>query len=277
MKESSPFAVHFLDEYGRISDRANKSLREYLGDPGTSQTHSLRSSVRRLDAAIKVLPKSTKRVKEVRRCHERCRALLRGTSRIRDIDVLHARLSRPPGDETVTLVLNNLMEERGEYVGDSTEAAWKLFEHHPPKLARRDLPRLARRMEGVLRRLEEEIGEGLEVCLKDEAKIDALHGVRKDCKRLRYTLELTPPGARSAAVLPVLRRWLDILGEIRDCDVTIDYLKRAKQSAAVGTILAQERAQRHAKYLSFVRLCRGTRQNLAAFPLRVVALPAPLR
>ena len=56
MTESSAVIVQFLEEYERLVDRVNRSLRDYLGDPGASQTQTLRASVRRLDAAIKLLP-----------------------------------------------------------------------------------------------------------------------------------------------------------------------------------------------------------------------------
>ncbi|MGD0638734.1 MAG: hypothetical protein ABSA72_11925, partial [Nitrososphaerales archaeon] len=75
MTESSAIVVQFLAEYEKIRDRVNKSLREYLGNPGTSETQGLRASVRRLDTAIRVLPKKTRDEKAIRRCHQRCRDL----------------------------------------------------------------------------------------------------------------------------------------------------------------------------------------------------------
>ena len=257
MKESSAVAVHFLGEYEKLGEKVNRFLREYLGNPGTSQTHDLRSSVRRLDAAIKVLPKQTRSEKVVRRCHDRCRNVLRQTSRLRDIDILNERLSRAPRDETVSLLLNNLREEREEFVGDSTKGAWKLFEHHPPKLGKGDLPRLAQRAQTVLGRLDEKIAEALEISLEDETKADELHRLRKDCKRVRYTLELFPSIRHRRQRLLQVRRWTDLLGEVRDCDVMVGYLSQAKPTETVLSILASERSERHAKYLSFVRLCQN--------------------
>lgn len=258
MKGSSALVDRYLEEYARLSERAWKSLREFLGNPGTSQTHALRASLRRLDEAVKVLPKKTRRTKEVRRLHERCRDLLRGTSRIRDIDMLIAELAGSAADPTVTLMLNNLREEREEFVGNSTKVAWKLFEHHPPKLTKRDLPRLSQRVRAVVDELEKGIADGLDASLKDESKIDALHSLRKDCKKLRYALELVPPTRDNLHRLSLLRRWQDRLGEIRDRDVLIGYLSQARQTQVVGRLLSAERAHRHSMYLSFCASCRPT-------------------
>src|ERR1700693_2031494 len=168
MRESSAILVRFLEAYGTLNERVNKSLRDYLGDPGIAQTRDLRGAVRRLDVAIKVLPKSTRKQRPVRRCHERCKELLRLTSRIRDLDILESRIAKHPRDATVTLMLNNLQEEREEFVGDTTKAAWSLSDHHPPKLAKRDLPRFVRRTETVLKELDAEIGRELRAAVKDE-------------------------------------------------------------------------------------------------------------
>ncbi len=253
MTESSAITVQFLTEYEKIRERVNKSLRDYLGNPGTSQTQSLRASVRRLDTAVRILPKKTRDEKAIRRCHERCRDVLSETSRIRDIDILRERISKHPADKTVALMLANFQEEREEFVDASKKASWRLFEHHPPKLERRDLPRFARRVETFLAEMKEEIAAELAVCLKDEAKVDELHSLRKHCKRLRYTLELFPSIERHTGLVGELRRWQDVLGEIRDCDVIVDYLSRARPTPGVRSALAAERALRHQKYIAFVR------------------------
>jgi CHAD domain-containing protein len=278
MTESSPAIVQFLEEYERLADRVNRSLRDYLGEPGTSQTQNLRASVRRLDAAIKVLPKRTRKEKAVERCHERCRELLRETSRIRDIDILREKLAARSSDPTVRLMLDNLGEERGEFVDRSVRAAWKLFERHPPKLGKKDLPRFARRIETVLQELDEEVGRELRASLADEKNVEELHSLRKDCKRLRYTLELLHSTERKSRLISLLRRWQDILGEIRDMDVRIDYLLRAKPTAGVRSILSEERAKRHAKYVEFVRLCkRAPRMKTRSFLDATVATPVAAR
>ena len=273
MAESSPLIVRFLDEYERLTEKVSRCLRDYLGQPGTTQTQGLRASVRRLDAAIKVLPRRTRKSKGLKRCHERCRDLLRETSRIRDIDIIAARVAERSSDPTVSLILSNLKEEREEFVDNSTKAAWNLLEHHPPKIGRRDIPRFARRVETVLQELDAEITSELHACVTDETKVEELHSLRKDCKRLRYTLELLPSLGQRAPLIGLLRSWQDVLGEIRDIDVIVDYLSKAKQTRAVRSIIAAERAHRHARYVAFVEACRKEPRTMA---LSLLA-PSPTR
>jgi CHAD domain-containing protein len=267
MSETSAITLQFLEEYERLKQRLNKSLREYLGDPGTVHTQSLRAAIRRLDTAILVLPKRTREQKSMRRCHERCKKVLRETSRVRDIDILREKISKHPEDPTVALMLNNFREEREEFVDRSKKAAWKLFEHHAPRLEKRELPGFVRRVETVLDELNTEIGTELHIAVRDEAKVEELHSLRKHCKRLGYTLELFPSVEHYSRLIADLRKWQDVLGEIRDSDVIVDYLSRARPTDAVKAALASERAFRHRRYVSFVDSCgRGS----IGRPLRLV-------
>ncbi|MDA4113546.1 MAG: CHAD domain-containing protein [Thaumarchaeota archaeon] len=261
MRESSAVLVHFLEEYQRLNEKVNNTLRDYLGDPGVVQTRNLRAAVRRLDSAIRVLPKKTREEKAVKRCHERCVELLKVTSRIRDLDILEDRIAKHPRDATVTLLLNNLQEEREEFVSNSTSAAWKLFEHHPPSLVKGHLPRLTGRVEDVVKKLDDDIARELQEVVKDPARVEELHSLRKHCKRLRYTLELFPSMGQYSRLVILLRKWQDLLGEIRDSDVIMDYLSRAKPTDAVRAMLASERSFRQRRYSAFVQTCRRGSQE----------------
>jgi len=277
MKESSALIIQYLDQYARLSERVNKNLRDYLGEPGQGQTHDLRASVRRLDAAIRVLPKSTRKDKGIKRCHERCKDLLRQTSQIRDIDILSGAMAAKSNDPTVILLMNNLREERDEFADNSSKAAWKLFEHPPPKLSKKELPRFVARVETVLKELDSRISGELRISLGEESKIDELHSLRKDCKRLRYTLELFPSATRHEQTIFVLTKWQRVLGGIRDTDVIIDYLSRAKATRGVKALLSSERARRHAKYLAFVRLSRREGRPRALTIARALEVGRPPR
>ena len=79
----------------------------------------------------------------------------------------------------------------------------------------------------------------------------------------------------------MLQRWQDVLGEIRDLDVAIEYLSRAKQTVGVKKVLASESALRHERYAAFVRMCRKDATTSRAAGRRAVSLllllfaPAP--
>lgn len=242
----------FVGEYEKLADRVGEALRKYLGDPNEENTRNVRSSVRRIDTAIWIIPKKS-RSKSLRQRHERSRKVLSLTSNVRDNDIIRARLSGRLSDATVDLLLKNMAEEREEHAVDSMKAAWKLFENKGQKLSKKEVPHISQWAKKALEGLDEQIRDELPVVVKSEGRIDELHSLRKHAKRFRYALELVPETRRSSKVIEGLREWQDVLGKIRDSDVVIEYLSRARPSPVVKEILAAERGFRHRRYLAFVR------------------------
>ena len=66
--------------------------------------------------------------------------------------------------------------------------------------------------------------------MTDADKVNELHEMRKDCKKLRYLLELVPHGKSTGKNVSKLEEELenmqDLLGAIHDCDAAVAYLKR---------------------------------------------------
>jgi CHAD domain-containing protein len=175
---------------------------------------------------------------------------------MRDIDIMRAKLAGRAGDATVDLLMRNMAEEREERAGDSMKAAWKLFELRGPKLTKKDAARASQWVRKTLEELDEAVSSDLSVVVKNEGRVDELHSLRKNAKRFRYALELIPATKASSEVIKMLKQWQDVLGEIRDSDVLIEYLGRARPSTPIREILAAERNLRHQSYLAFVRVWR---------------------
>ena len=51
---------------------------------------------------------------------------------------------------------------------------------------------ITKRRKRVVMKIQAKLQEGLPIVLKDFRKIDELHDIRKQCKLLRYTLEILP-------------------------------------------------------------------------------------
>lgn len=248
---SVPLAAKYL----RYNEAVSRSLREYLGEPDEKNTRTLRATVRRLTTILSVVPKKS-RTKEIRRARRRSRRLLRTTSKVRDVDVIAERLSRVASrDQTVRLMLGNLKEEREEFVGESMISAWRLFETKPVTGGQGggDFRGGARWVRRFLMDLDSDVQEELVKVLKNEGKIEELHSLRKNAKTFRYALELLPATSSTERVENILKTWQDILGSIRDSDVLIDYLGRARQTRAVRETIHAERSFRHRCYRSFLR------------------------
>ncbi len=114
---------------------------------------------------------------------------------------------------------------------------------------------LQKRYDKVMRKLGSKITSELPLVREDQSKVDELHVVRRDCKRLRYVLEMSefkkPPKP-----LVALRSWQDLLGAIRDHDVMTEYLRGLKKSPEIQTALNLESENRRKSYLKFVEVSR---------------------
>ncbi|MGZ5500331.1 MAG: CHAD domain-containing protein, partial [Nitrososphaeraceae archaeon] len=87
-----------------------------------------------------------------------------------------------------------------------------------------------------------------------------LHELRKDCKKLKYILELLAKDNNknntAIGLIKTLQNIQDILGSIRDYDITIDYLKKLELTKEIQELVNNEIEQRRLKYEEFLRFCK---------------------
>ena len=91
--------------------------------------------------------------------------------------------------------------------------------------------------------------------MTDADKVAELHEMRKDCKKLRYLLELVSHDSSSDNILSKMEGELqniqDLLGVIHDCDATVAYLNRQKHQKRNEIIenIIEERNKRYENFL----------------------------
>jgi CHAD domain-containing protein len=102
-----------------------------------------------------------------------------------------------------------------------------------------------------VRKLSSKITSKLPLVREDPSKVEELHVVRRDCKQLRYVLEMDE-FARPPKALVALRSWQDLLGTIRDHDVMIAYLRVLKKSPEILAALNTETENRNNSYRKFI-------------------------
>ena len=110
--------------------------------------------------------------------------------------------------------------------------------------------------------------------LTNPNKIKELHELRKDCKKLRYLLELIPhqdsntndKGVNNKdlhTMITTLEDIQDILGSIHDNDTTISFLKQVsrRNKDEVSHILNNEVSERAKKYEDLIQFCKRNLSN----------------
>jgi CHAD domain-containing protein len=129
----------------------------------------------------------------------------------------------------------------------------------------------------------------LPVVLTNPDKIKELHELRKDCKKLRYFLELIPhhdnnsndKGVNSKdinAMITTLEDLQDNLGSIHDNDTMISFLKQVsrknknKNKKDVNHILHDEISERAKKYEDLIQFCKRNLSDNTYNFLKQIAL-----
>jgi CHAD domain-containing protein len=95
--------------------------------------------------------------------------------------------------------------------------------------------------------------------------VSKLHEMRKDCKKLRYLLELVPHGNSSGNILSKLEEELkkmqDLLGAVHDCDAAVAFLKRQTKVQRRHEIIESVIQERKKRYHDFLVHCKSDTES----------------
>ena len=239
----------FGQKFRQNVKRVGRRLKAYLADPESEKNiHDVRTAIRRLDATFPLLPK------KVRRRHrgsiEKYRAFLKASSNARDCDIIAGRISTLGNLDTT-----DLQKKKKAELAKATRLARPLKKSPAMRLA--GAPD-SKRIGKVVHRLAGRIGKMLPVVLSDSSKVEELHRLRKDFRKMRYVLEMVPAGDRKGYVKKAfritgrdiaLKELQALLGLIHDSDITIEYLR----GKGDRQFLKKEVANRMQLYKKFVR------------------------
>ena len=245
----------FLKGYEEAGEYLSRRLDRLAKDPNEEAIHDARTAIRRLEARVEVLPKSVRKRPETKRILASWRVVMERSANVRDLDVTRGKASRHKGPASAQL-LAKMDKKRRKLVKDAEEAVESARRLPPPRLSSKKVTQsgLHRRFEKVASRLWSRIDELLPIVTADPAKLEELHKLRVDSKKLRYLLELTSeegsPDSRR------LKEWQDALGEIHDWDVATAYLRKAGVPGT-GGLLREWVRERDREFDGFVRSVLG--------------------
>jgi len=264
----------YLDKSERNIQRVSNKLDDYIKEPNEENIHDIRKAVRRLEASYRSLPSKKVRKKRVIREYVKySKELFRINSQIRDFDIISEKLSsdaKPPQQDVIKSIEGSLFKQRKTKLNEAISFALELRKLCVPKLTKKikiSNKRSKKRFSRVIGRFATRIEHNLPIVANDNAKITELHELRKDCKKLRYLLELLPDNSHQdqrsekddyvSELMEKLENVQDILGIIHDHDTTIAYLKRHKgtrtRSTQIHSVLKKISLERQNKYKEFVK------------------------
>ena len=249
----------FVNICERNISRVSNKLDDYLTRQDEKNIHDIRTSVRRLDACYQTLPKKLRGRKQMKKFVIKSKDLFKINSQIRDFDIITELIGKnntEPGSRNSLLL--NFENPRAQKLENAKVIAMGLRKLRLPKVKKKSVPKakLTKRFNKLISKLGGRIQLDLPLVTTDPDKVAELHELRKDCKKLRYLLELVSHDNSSGNIISKMEEELqnmqDLLGAIHDCDATVVYLKRQKRQKTNEIIedIVQERKKRYENFLA---------------------------
>jgi CHAD domain-containing protein len=243
----------FLKKFEKVSANFYQKLCDYISNPNDENIHDIRVSIRRLESAYQIFPKNARKQERVREYVKQAKRLFKLNAKIRDLDIICANMESRYPDKIQDLVLI-LKNSRSEQIKNANKLALKVSHLDIPKITKSSIKKskLTKRYLKILDEIILDIHKNSIISLGDEEKINELHTLRKNFKKLRYTLELASDKKTILDMLKYLKNIQDMLGEIHDSDIIIDYLRNIEQKSKYSDITEAEVLERSKKYNAFV-------------------------
>jgi CHAD domain-containing protein len=257
---SKPFAAKQEENIQRVNNR----IKNYLTDPNKDNIHDIRTAIRKLDASYRSLPKKIRKKNRVSNYVKVSKRLFKINSEIRDYDIIYEKLKKYSSNSIYTELTRSLEERRDKKIRKARNIALSSTDLQLPQVSEDDIPtkKLQQRFNKTVTRFSDRIELNFPIVLTNSKKIAELHEMRKDCKKLRYLLELLPDENKEMQkTITELEDIQDMLGSIHDDDITIAYLKSTRNPKAVRNILDNEVVQRNHKYEEFIQFCKANLSN----------------
>jgi CHAD domain-containing protein len=262
---SQPINVNpkeFVNICERNISRVSNKLDDYLTHQDEKNIHDIRTSVRRLDACYQTLPKKIRGRKQMKKFVKKSKDLFKINSQIRDFDIITELIGKNNTEHgSRNRVDLNFENRRAQKLENAKVIAVRLRKLPLPKVKKKSVPKakLTKKFNKLISKFGGRIQLNLPLVTTDPDKVAELHELRKDCKKLRYLLELVSHDNSSGNIISKMEEELqnmqDLLGAIHDCDATVVYLKRQKRQKTNEIIedIVQERKKRYENFLAYFK------------------------
>lgn len=250
----------FLIKLHENLQRLDNKTSSYIKNSNEKNIHDIRTSIRRFNASFLTLPKRYRKEYVLSDYNQLANQFFKVNSEIRDIDIIRGKLNEYPETIQKDKAIDFLKNERQSKLEGAKTFALTLKNMNSKKiLDKLDITEkeIQKRYTKNLIILINKIETNFLIVITNPLKVEELHALRKDCKKLRYILEILGKEDNNAIkMVKTLQNIQDILGSIRDYDITIDYLKKLEPSKEIQDIVNKEIEHRRLKYEEFLSFSR---------------------
>jgi CHAD domain-containing protein len=248
-------SIALMRRYEHDLMTARRRIDRLLADPGWKNIHRVRTAIRRLQAAHLLLPGAARKRRRITGYMARMQEFLKATNPVRDADIIRPKLVHHLRGEGAPRGLGSLQKERLRATTRAVRLGKKLRRASGPRVVRSDLTDVTvRRRTGKLTaRLTLKVRTQLRVAVMRGGRVEEMHRLRRDSKRLRYVLEASDRAGEVPGAIGDLRKLQDRLGHLHDCDVTLQWLERHPLGGPGRAVAGRVRSERDQLFLRFVR------------------------
>ncbi|HET8792852.1 MAG TPA: CHAD domain-containing protein [Nitrososphaeraceae archaeon] len=240
--------------------RLDNKTSSYIKNSNEKNIHDIRTSVRRFHASFLTLPKRYRKEYGLSEYNQLANQFFKLNSEIRDLDIIRGKLKEYPETIQKNNAIDLLKNERQSKLEGARTFALTLKNVNSNKILDKiDITEkeIQKRYNKILIILTNKIETNFLIVITNPLKVEELHALRKDCKKLRYLLEILGKEDNNAIrMVKTLQNIQDILGSVRDYDVTIEYLKKLEPSKEIQDIISNEIELRRLKYEEFLIFAR---------------------
>jgi CHAD domain-containing protein len=251
--------LYGIDVAVMFSTAAGVIFYEPLCPNNEKHVHDIRTSLRRLDTFYSLLPKKLRRrnSKQI----EKYKDFFRADSKVRYLDIIRNKVAElAKGAPDASKLEQQLQRNRQAELRRAVKLA-KALEKLPSIDIKSTPPcKIESRINKMIDRLRVRVKEILPIILSDSTKKEELHMLRKNCKKLRYIFEILPEShikKYSKKIVDAigakdLKEIQEMLGAIRDSDITIEYLQNSRSGFA-NQLVVKEAGKRDYLYRGFIK------------------------
>jgi len=242
-------------------ERLNRKTKSYIKNADEKNIHDVRTSVRRFNSAFLSLPKKYRTESMLLTNYKQiANEFFKLNSQIRDYDIMINRLSNYSQNNRIDIIVDSIRKNRELDLEKAKSIAVSLKEIGSRQIVGKmniTEKELQKQYNKILSKLFSKIETNFPVVINNSLRIDELHELRKDCKKIRYMLELLPEENRNATQLrKIFEKIQDYLGVIHDNDITLNHLQSLEPNKEIQEIINNEIEQRKLRYDEFLNFSK---------------------